>query len=59
VIDASMRLWPDGKTPASAKLRNAAIAQEVKKTLGTAVSASTIRRALRLQRQKKRKLWSG
>ena len=59
VIDARMRLWPDGKTPASAKLRNAAIAQEVKKTLGTAVSASTIRRALRLQRQKKRKLWSG
>ena len=59
IIEASTRLWPDGNRPPSAKVRNAALAREVKKTLDTSVSDSTIRRALRVHRQKKRKLRSG
>jgi hypothetical protein len=59
VIAASMGLWPDGKTPASAKQRNAALVKELKKISGTSVSDSTIRRALRVHGRKKRKLRSG
>ena len=59
VIEATTRLWPDGKMPPAAKLRDAAIAQEVKKTSGIAVSSRTVRRALSVHRQKKRKLRSG
>ena len=59
VIRAITRLWPDGEMPAVAKRRDAAIAQEIKKTSGTAVSDSTIRRALRVHGRKKRKVRSG
>jgi hypothetical protein len=59
VIEAITRLWPDGnKMPAIAKQRDTAIAQQVKATSGIAVSGSTIRRALRVHRQQKRKLRS-
>jgi hypothetical protein len=54
VLDAIKQLWPDRQMPTLAKRRDAAIAQEVKKTLGTAVSSSTIRRALRVRGRKKR-----
>jgi hypothetical protein len=59
VLDAIKQLWPDGEMPVVAKQRDAAVAKEVKKTSGISVSDSTIRRALRVHRQKKRKLRSG
>ena len=55
VIEASIRLWPDGNMPVIAKRRDAALVREV----GTAVSGSTIRRALRVHGRKKRKVRSG
>jgi hypothetical protein len=54
VIQAIVRLWPDGQMPASAKTRDAEIAKAV-----STVSGSTIRRVLRDHGRKIRKLRSG
>jgi hypothetical protein len=59
VLDAIERLRRGGKVSAVAKTRNAAVVREVKEATGLSVSDRTIRRALSLQRSKRRKLRSG